>query len=146
MKNRRRKRLIDSAVQGALVRRILVHWLLFLGMACLTLPLWRIATGAEPLGPFTMLMTRGWIASAPVFVVLLAMLPLFVWDTVTFSQRFAGPMYRFHKTVRDLNAGEQFHPIRLRKGDFWMEFAEDFNTMVERMEERDKQQAELSKT
>jgi len=136
MKNRRRKHLIDSAVQGALVKRILIQWGLFLAMACMTLPLWRILTGAEPLGPFSVLMARGWVASGPIFVILLAMLPMFIWDTITFSQRFAGPMYRFHKTIQDLNAGGEFRRIQLRKGDFWTQFADDFNTMMERMEER----------
>jgi len=136
MKPRRRRRFIDSAVQGALVRRILRQWFVFLAMACITVPLWRILTGAEPLGPFSVLMARSWVASAPVFVILIAMLPLFVWDTVTFSHRFAGPMYRFHKTIRDLNSGEEFSRIKLRKGDFWTDFADDFNSLMERTKER----------
>lgn len=139
MKNRRRKRIIDLAVQGALAKRILFHWLLFLAAACMVLPLWRIVTGAEPLAPFSVLMARSWVASGPVFVILLAMLPVFVWDTITFSHRFAGPMYRFHKVVRDLNAGEEVRRIKLRKGDFWTKFADDFNVMIERMDDRGKE-------
>ncbi len=138
MKNRRKKRFVDFAVQGALIRRILLHWLLFLATACMVLPVWRIVTGAEPLGPFAELMSRGWVHSGPIFVILLAMLPVFVWDTVRFSQRFAGPMCRFHKTIQDINAGEGTRRIKLRQGDFWTQFADDFNTMMERMEQRDK--------
>jgi methyl-accepting chemotaxis protein len=138
MKNRRKQRFIDLAVQGALIRRILLHWFLFLATACMVLPVWRIVTGAEPLGPFTELMARGWVHSGPIFVILLAMLPVFVWDTVRFSQRFAGPMYRFHKTIQDINAGEESRRIKLREGDFWTQVADDFNVMMERMEQRDK--------
>ncbi len=141
MKNRRGKQFVDRAVQGALARRILLHWLLFLIALCMVLPLWRIMTGAEPLGPFGEIMARGFVHCAPALVILLAMLPVFVWDTVKFSQRFAGPMYRFHKIVQDINAGKESHPIKLRKGDFWTQFAAEFNIMMERMDKRDQVKA-----
>ncbi len=77
-----------------------------------------------------------WVHSAPVFIILLALLPVFVWDTVKLSHRLAGPMYRFHKTVQRLAAGEEVEPIKLRKGDPWNDFAIDFNAMVERFNSR----------
>ena len=40
MKNRRRKLTVDSAVQWALVRRILRHWADFLVMMEVLLPVW----------------------------------------------------------------------------------------------------------
>ena len=138
MKNRRRKRFIDSAVQGALVRRIVLHWLIFFVMALLTLSLWRLVRSPDFFGGFSAMMVQGWKETAPTLVIMIVMLPLFVWDTLTFSHRFAGPMYRFHRTIQNLNAGEQFRPIRLRKGDFWTDFADDFNTMVERLKSEQK--------
>ena len=79
-------------------------------------------------------MVLGWWESAPVFVILLALLPMFAWDTIKLSHRFAGPMFRFHDTVKRLANGERVPPIRLRKGDFWKDFAEDFNRLMQRME------------
>lgn len=134
MRNRRGKHFIDRAVQGALARRILLHWSLFLVAICMVLPLWRIMTGDEPLGPFGATMARSFVHCAPALVILLAMLPIFVWDTVKFSQRFAGPMYRFQRTIEEINAGKEFRPIRLRKGDFWTQFAAEFNIMMDRMD------------
>ena len=133
MRNRRRKRFIDSAVQGAISRRIARHWIIFLAMVFMVLPLWRLMLATEFTGSFSALIFRSWLETLPVLVVLIAMLPIFVWDTVKLSHRFAGPMYRFHKTLKSLAAGEEVRPIRLREGDFWTEFADDFNTMVQRL-------------
>jgi hypothetical protein len=133
MRPRRRKKFIDSAVQGALIRRIVLHWLVFFTIAFFTLPLWQLMRGGEFLKPFAILMMDSWAESAPVFAILIALLPLFVWDTVVLSNRFAGPVYRLHTTIRKLTAGEEVPPIRLRKGDFWTKLADDFNLMVERL-------------
>jgi len=138
MQNRRKRKVIDSVVQGAIGRRIALHWLIFFAMAFFTLPLWNIISGMQFSGSFSSLLARGWMETAPVLVILLAMLPIFVWDTVKFSHRFAGPMYRFHQTVKSLAAGEDVPPIRLRKGDFWTEVADDFNSLIKSLtEERD---------
>jgi len=134
MNNRRHKHFVDSAVQGALARRITLHWLIFLAMACSVLPLWQLRSQGVFSGSFSQMMAEGWAAMAPVFVILVAMLPIFVWDTVKFSHRFAGPMCRFQNSIRQLAAGEKTRPIQLRSGDFWKEFADDFNEMLQRLE------------
>jgi len=132
MSNRRKKQFVESAVQGALLRRIVLHWLLFFTIAFFALPLWSMIQTADFSRPFASLMWQSWFETAPVFLLLIALLPLFAWDTITLSNRFAGPIYRLHKTIRSLGAGEGFRPIKLRKGDFWTDLADDFNDMVER--------------
>jgi len=144
MKARRTRKFIDSVVQGSLVRRIALHWFIFFALAFLMLPLWRMMTGAELVGSFSELMLRGWWETAPIFVILLALLPVFLWDTVTLSHRFAGPMYRFQDTVKRLAAGEDVPPIRLRKRDFWKEFAADLNSLMERMDSECNQAAQIT--
>lgn len=134
MKSRRKKHFVDSAVQGALVRRIILHWLIFLGLAALMLPLWQLWASGNIFSPFSTLVAESWKNTAPVFLALIALLPLFIWDTVTLTHRFAGPMRRFHGSIKSLAAGDKVDPIRLRKGDFWMEFAEDFNLLLERLD------------
>ena len=133
MRNRRSKQFIDSAVQGELIARILFHWLLFFAATLLALPLWRIMVSTGFTKPFFSLMLDGWMEMAPIWILLLAMFPVFAWDTVTFSHRFAGPMVRFRNTIRRLAAGEHVPPIRLREGDFWKEMADDFNLMLARL-------------
>lgn len=141
MKSRRKKHFVDPAVQGALIRRLVLHWLIFLTMTFFTLPLWRIWSTGNIFTPFPALMIESWEETAPVFLVLIAMLPIFVWDTVKLSHCFAGPMYRFQRTIQDLAAGEEVRPIRLRKGDFWTGFAEDLNRMMERLAAERRQDA-----
>lgn len=135
MKCRRKKQFIDSAVQGALVKRIILHWLIFLALAGLMLPIWQLWSSGDIFRPFSTIMLEGWKSTAPVFFALVALLPLFIWDTVMFSNRFAGPMYRFHGSIRKLAAGDDVPPIKLRKGDFWTDFADDFNELLKRLED-----------
>ena len=139
MSNRRKKQFIDSAVQGALVRRIILHWLIFFTMTVLALPLWRLLSAADFSTPFMKQMLDGWAAAAPTLIILIAMLPLFVWDTVTLSNRFAGPMYRLHKAIRNLATDEEVQPIKLRKGDLWADVADEFNAMLQRLAPKLKQ-------
>ena len=133
MRNRRKKLFIDSAVQGAIARRLILHWIAFFFIVFFTLPLWQLYSRTDLSAPFSMLILQGWAASAPVFIILLATLPMFIWDSVKLSHRFAGPMYRFQKAIQEVAAGEEPRPIKLRKGDFWTDVADDFNAMLERL-------------
>ncbi|MFW6114236.1 MAG: hypothetical protein ACOC7K_00680 [bacterium] len=133
MNNRRKKHFIDSAVQGALLKRIVQHWFVFFTVAFFALPLWHVMQMTDFSQSLGSLLVEGWRASIPTLLLLVAMLPIFVWDTLKLSHRFAGPMYRIHGTIRSLIAGEEFQPIRLRGGDFWKDVAADFNTMVEQL-------------
>ena len=133
MSNRRTKYWIDLAVQGSIVRRILCHWLVFFTLCMLLLPIWRVVSGAEVIGPFSTLLMQAWVETGPAFVLMLLLLPLFVWDTVKLSNRFAGPMYRFRSALRHAAAGEHVAPVNFREGDFWKEVAKDLNIVLERL-------------
>ncbi|NQT16923.1 MAG: hypothetical protein HQ582_29465 [Planctomycetes bacterium] len=133
MRNLRKKRFIDSPVQGALIRRIVLHWLVFFSVMLVVLPLWRIMCSGNLMGPFSKMMAESWVETAPAFIILLAMMPIFVWDTVTLSHRFAGPMYRFRKTLQELAARGEAAPVKLRNGDFWQDVADDFNAVLDRL-------------
>lgn len=134
LRNRRRKYSIDSAVQGALTRRLLCHWLAFCGLCTLILPIWQVINGGALKGPFLVLMQEAWIEMIPVFVLMVLLLPMFVWDTIKLSNRFAGPMYRFRTVLRSMAAGENVRPIQLRRGDFWTDVADDINAVAQRLE------------
>jgi hypothetical protein len=134
MKNRRRKFWIDRDVQGALVSRVIFHWLLLFAISVLFLPMFRLLNAAQIDAPFSTLLRRAWVDTAPIFVFMLLLLPFFVWDTVKLSNRFAGPMYRIRKALGSLAAGKDTDPIRLRDDDFWKEAAHDFNVVRERLQ------------
>ncbi len=133
MEQRRTKRFIDSAVQGALARRILIHWLIFSLLVVTVLPFCQLLSDFRLDASFLEQWQAQWAKMLPLAVIMLAMLPIFVLDTIRFSHRFAGPIFRFHSVAKQLAAGEKVEPVRLRKGDAWKEFADDFNAMVRRL-------------
>lgn len=131
--NRRRKLLVPTGIQGALVRRLVLQWFLFFAVLLLALPLWHAIRTADFSRPFSEQMAAGLASSAPAYVLILAILPLFAYDTVKLSNRFAGPIYRIHKSLRALADGEPVKPIRLRRGDYCQELAADANRLVARL-------------
>ncbi len=50
------------------------------------------------------------------------------------SNRFAGPMLRLRRSLRALGRGEYVEPLEFRGADFWQEFADDFNSVLRRVQ------------
>ncbi len=125
--NQRRKQFVDAKVQGALVRRFLLHWLLFVFASFVLLCIWQVLVSGDPLGGFGAAMQTVWTQNLPVFVVVVLLLPVFVLDTVKLSNRFAGPIVRLREGLREWADDEEVRPIQLRKNDFWHDLADLFN-------------------
>lgn len=119
---------VDRRLQGGIVLRILLHWLAFIvvgtGLAAAlrwmthpTLPL------AEQLGDMS-------AAFGPYLVALIALIPIFVLDTIKLTNRFAGPFVRFQRHIRALRNDDSPGPIRFRDGDCWRETEDDLNALM----------------
>jgi len=135
VKNRMRKHLfIDPKVQGALASRVVLYWVVCLGAVFLMLLCWRILTG--PARMFHTHLDDMWFFYAPALVASLLLLPLVVVDVIRLSNRFAGPMVRMRHAMRELARGEHVAKIHFREGDFWHDFAEEFNEMVDTVQAR----------
>ena len=50
------------------------------------------------------------------------------------GQHGAGPLVRLRRSMRALARGEHVEPIKFREGDFWQEFAEEFNAVAARVQ------------
>lgn len=61
---------------------------------------------------------------------------LFLYDTVKFSHRLVGPLYRFRKIVQAITAGEEVPLVQLRKDDFLQELKDEINDMLRALEQR----------
>ena len=132
-KKRMRKHLfIDPKVQGALVTRVVFYWILCIMTVFLMLLCWRIVTG--PARMFYTHLDDMWFFYGPALVASLLLLPLVIIDVIRLSNRFAGPMLRLRRAIRELARGEHVEPIEFRDGDFWGEFAEEFNTLLARVQ------------
>jgi len=127
----RNKTYVDPQVQGALARRLVVHWLLFI------LATFVVAFCMEVLGnPMLSVRehaSRVWQVHGLFLLILIALLPVFIRDSIKLSHRFAGPIYRLRATIRSIAEGNPAPRLKFRKSDYWLDLAEDFNKMVERL-------------
>jgi hypothetical protein len=126
----RRQLFIDRKVQGALLYQACMYWLLGLVVIFLGLLGWQILRlSPRPLSAHLMGM---WHQYAVVVAILGILGPVFVYDMVRLTNRFAGPMLRLRNGLQRLAQGERVEPIVFRKGDFWYEMAEAFNAVAAR--------------
>jgi hypothetical protein len=127
----RRKKFIDSRVQGALARRIVFHWVLFIGVASIATLLLQFLS--NPFRPISEQLQELWWSHGPFLVVLVFLLPIFVYDSIKLSHRFVGPIFSLHRTMRETTADAPPRKLKFRADDFWHELADDFNAMVARL-------------
>ena len=138
----RKKTFVDPNVQGALVRRLVLHWLVFLGVASTISFCLQVLT--NPFQSVGQHFQSLWWTHGPFLVVTVFLLPVFVLDTIRLSHRFAGPIYRLRQTIRSIAQGEPTKRLKFRDFDFWQGLAKDFNQMVDRLSSHDPSSTSLS--
>jgi len=122
---------IDSKVQGALTRRIIFHWLVFLLVASVAaLMLQALSDPFRPVGDH---LDALWYTHGPFLVVMILLLPVFVFDTIKISHRFVGPIYSLRRSMREVADGKPPRKLKFRKTDFWRDLADDYNSMITRL-------------
>ena len=129
MSKLRRRYFIDPSVQGALVRRLMVHWSLVFIVLIAYVTLMQIFVS----GPFKTLpqhLEVVWENFGLMFVCLLCLLPVFAYDAIKMSHRFAGPMVSFRRSLNRLAEGESIAPLKFRETDFWQPLAADLNRVA----------------
>jgi hypothetical protein len=127
----RRRKFVDSSVQGALARRVIFHWLLFLAVASAAALMLQVLS--DPFRPASEHLANVWYTQGPFLIVMIFLLPVFVVDTIKISHRFAGPIHSLRRTMRGVASGETPQKLQFRKQDFWHELADDYNAMIARL-------------
>lgn len=122
MHRSRTRHFVDKSVQGAIVARLVVHWLVFCLLAGGLLFFIEMLAGA-PRDVSRNLVNR----HGPTALAVLVLAPIFILDLVKLSNRFAGPMTRLRRALHELADGKDVSPIEFREGDFWRELASDLN-------------------
>jgi len=125
----RQKLFVDPQVQGTLLCRVGLYWSICVGLIMAILACLQFASGSATTLPDVF--RQLWFQYSPALVVSFLVLPLVLLDVVRISNRFVGPMYRLRHSMRRLARGERVAPIKFRDGDFWLEFAEEFNKISE---------------
>ena len=133
-KNLRKKSVVDTRVQWTLASRVLLHFFVFVCAGAIFGIINQFL--ADPFGGVEKNLAAFARQSAPAFLALMCLLPIFVRDTLTLTNRVAGPIHNLRNTMKRIGDGEDnVPPLRFRDGDFWSELPELFNTMRDRLEE-----------
>ena len=133
-KKSRKQLFVDRKVQGALIGRAVFYWAFCILSITLMLLCWRVSTG--PARMFYTHFTDMRVAFGPALVASFLLLPLVILDLVRLSNRFVGPMVRLRHSMRALARGEHVEPIHFRDGDFWQEFADEFNQVAQKIQDQ----------
>lgn len=129
----RKQLFVDRRVQGALMVRTASYWLYCLLTLTLLTLCWRIAN-SDP-QPFQSHVAALKADFAPAALGSLILLPIVLIDVLKLSNRFTGPMFRVRRLMTQLARGEAVPPLKFRDGDYWNEFADDFNAVAARLRE-----------
>ncbi len=136
---------IDPIVQGALVKRLVIHWIVFFAVTFLCIFAMEAMLG-DPNSTLGERLGLVWNKYGLMILIMFAILPTFVYDTIKLSHRFAGPIYRLRSTFKQLASGASISSIKFRENDFWADMADDFNTVLERLEASERRVAELEQS
>jgi hypothetical protein len=130
-RSQRRQTFVDAKVQGALARRIIFHWLVFVAVSWgVSLFLQLLSDPFRPVGENVRIM---WSTQGPLMLVMVLLLPVFVMDTIKLSHRFAGPIISLRRAMREVVAGQPARQIKFRQNDFWHDLADDYNKLATRL-------------
>jgi hypothetical protein len=127
----RKKHFIDSHVQGALARRIIFHWLVFVLVTSVAAFVLQVLS--DPFRGLTSHLEDMWWAQGPFLLVTVFLLPVFVVDAIKLSHRFAGPIFSLRRAIRKVANGESPRKLKFRQLDFWQDLAEDYNAMLSKL-------------
>ncbi len=126
MANRKRRRLfVDRAIQGALVIRVLMYWVLCVSI--IGLGIYCVNKTANRTIDNQAVINQTLVQFGPALIAAVLMLPVIIYDTIRISNRFAGPVLRLRRAWRNLAQGELGDPVKFREKDFWQDLADEYN-------------------
>ena len=124
----RKKAVVDAKMQWTVSLRLVMHFCMFVVGGAVFGLIAQFLT--DPFRGLNGHLQSFWRNNGPYMVALLCLLPVYIRDTLTISNRIVGPICRLRSTVIRLAANEDVPPLRFRKGDLWADLPDSFNTMV----------------
>ena len=132
MKTKRRRLLVDQAVQGGIALRLTVYWLCSIVMAFVMMVV--VQCVMDPLTPFFTQLSRAQATVFPVVASFLLLLPMVLRDLTQLTNRFAGPVFHLKRAMRELRDGKLRSALQFREGDYWHDLADEFNLLALQVE------------
>lgn len=134
----RRKTVVDPEVQGGIMRKFAIHWAIFFVCNSIALMIW-VRLFEQPDADWGQTFSTTFKRFLPFFVITIALVPAFVWDSMKFTNQFAGPILRLRNAMLDASRGRAVPPLHFRSSDFWQEVATSFNRLMEHRAEHHEQ-------
>ena len=140
----RKKKFVSGPIQGRLLLRMGVYWVLYHVILWHALFIFRYVeyrvesttTGAyKPIGELYDQFTLDYY---PIIFCAVFALPIVLVDLMNLTHRIAGPLVRFQHALRALIAGEDVQQVGLRKGDLLIEFQGEFNKYLDFLNQQKK--------
>jgi len=119
--------MLDQPVQGLLLGRATLYWLLCL-LTYQTMQ-WACLRWNDPASPSWVQLA---VASWPAAVASLFALPLVWFDLLRVSHRFVGPVASVRNALKRVQLGDTLPPLQTRRGDLWRDLVERFNQTLPR--------------
>jgi len=138
MKHARKQNYVDSKVQGALLKRIIIHWFLYFLVAGLAIVLLQAMLSGPQGDPLLTRVMQEASEFTLVGLILICIFPAFLLDIV-------GPVGRLRRYLRHLGQDGNTEALSFRGNDFWAEMAEEYNVVAERFEAQNQEIARLKK-
>ena len=125
----RQQAVVDKPVQHMLAGRVVLHFFIFICAG--------IAFGIvnqfllDPFAGVAENITVYFRHSAPFLLAFVCLIPIFIRDMLTLSNRIAGPIHHLRRTIQSHVDGDRdIQPLRFRKKDFWSDLPAAFNTLI----------------
>jgi hypothetical protein len=134
-KKLRKQFFVDPTVQGAIVRRLMIHWLVVFAVLFVFLVVMQVLVGG-PFKPLSHHINTIGERYGLLLACLTCLLPVFAYDAIKLSHRFAGPMVSFRQALHQVANGENIDPIHFRKNDFWKPLTDDLNRIAAELKGR----------
>jgi hypothetical protein len=129
---KRARKYVDRNVQGGLLTRMAIHWGVFFFTSAFAYIV--VQAIVSPNGTsFLQRIQNSLTEFSLLGLLMLTLMPAFFLDVVRFSNRFAGPIVRLRRFLRELGENGEVPPLKFRDDDFWMEIAKEFNVCRERI-------------
>lgn len=129
---RRARQFVDPSVQGLLLKRVVAYWFLAVFVVVLLIGFQVfLANGSES----TFERLQQVLAQfEPALIAALCILPILLLDCLYVTSKFAGPLVRLRKEMRNLADGKSVKPVLFRRNDLYYELTDEFNRLSAEVE------------
>ena len=132
---KRKQNFVDKSVQGGLIRRIFVHWVCFFIVTAIAVLSVNTLLG-DPAISFSDRLGNELSEFTFLGIVFIAIFPVFMVDTIRFSNRFVGPIVRLRRHLVELGTEGETKDVQFRDNDFWQTVAAEFNVVNDLIKEQ----------